>query len=65
MHIRVNYQINTFALKAASGGRRGREDLVRDVGREGDERIADLQRGCSFFIACATILCGGLDFQDI
>ena len=23
------------------------------------------QRGCSFFIACATILCGGLDFQDI
>ena len=43
MHIRVNYQINTFALKAASGGRRGREDLVRDVGKEGDERIADLQ----------------------
>ena len=23
------------------------------------------ERGCSFFIACATILCGGLDFQDI
>ena len=42
-NIRVNYQINTFALKAASGGRRGREDLVRDVGKEGDERIADLQ----------------------
>ena len=24
-----------------------------------------IERGCSFFIACATILCGGLDFQDI